>query len=263
MLQPRERRDVFAPDDGVVDELFVDHGTQVTKGQPLVALRNPQLDLDLKRVWGELQAARKRLAAIETARIEGAATSSSNSVAAARLSGEDAELQEMVAGLMRQHQLLEAQETELHVASPIAGQVLTWDLPQLLQGRPVHRGQALMTIADPQGQWDLELEVPDRDAGHVLEAQQAAKGKPLEATYRLATDPGESHKTTVDRVAQSIERTASGDPALRVLAGVKPELVSKTRPGATVLAKIHCGRRSLAYVWLRDVYYAVTTRLFF
>ncbi len=69
VLQPRSRRDVFAPDDGVVDGLFVDHGTPVTKGQPLVALRNPQLDLDLKRVWGELQAA-QRLAAIETAAIE-------------------------------------------------------------------------------------------------------------------------------------------------------------------------------------------------
>jgi multidrug efflux pump subunit AcrA (membrane-fusion protein) len=263
VLQPRSRRDVFAPDDGVVDELFVDHGTQVTKGQPLLGLRNPQLDLDLKRVWGELQAARKRLSAIETARVEGTATSGSNSVAAARLSGEDAELQELVAGLTRQHRLLEAQETELHVASPIAGQVLTWDLPQLLQSRPVHRGQALMTIADPQGPWDLELEVPDRDAGHVLEAQQAAKGTPLPVTYRMATDAGESHETTVDRVAQSIERTASGDPALRVLAGVQPDVVSNTRPGATVLAKIHCGRRSLAYVWLRDVYYAVSTRLLF
>ncbi len=121
----------------------------------------------------------------------------------------------MVVGLMRQHQLLEAQETELHVTSPIAGQVLTWDLPQLLQSRPVHRGQALMTIADPQGPWDLELEIPDRDAGHVLEAQQAAKGTPLQATYRMATDPGTSHETTVDRVAQSIERTASGDRSTR------------------------------------------------
>lgn len=263
VLQPRNRRDVFAPDDGVVDELFVDHGVPVASGQPLVALRNPQLDLDLKRIWGELQAARKRLAAIETARVEGASTSNSNSVAAARLSGEDAELQEMVAGLIRQHRLLEAQEAELHVASPIAGQVLTWDLPQLLQGRPVHRGQALMTIADPDGEWDIELEVPDRDAGHVLEAQQAAAGTPLHITYRMATDAGTSHETVVDRVAQSIERTASGDPALRVVARVKPGVLSNSRPGSTVLAKIHCGRRSLAYVWLRDVYYAITTRLFF
>jgi multidrug efflux pump subunit AcrA (membrane-fusion protein) len=265
VLQPRQRRDVFAPDDGVVDELFVDHGVQVMAGQPLVALRNPQLDLDLKRAWGELQAARKRLAAIETARVEAVvgATSNSNSVTAARLSGEEAELHELVASLTRQHSLLESQEAELHVASPIAGQVLTWDLPQLLQNRPVHRGQALMTIADPSGRWDIELEVPDRDAGHVLEAQGTASGAPLSATYRLATDPAATYESSVDRVAQSIERTAAGEPALRVLAGVRPGELSNSRPGATVLARIHCGRRSLAYVWLHDVYYAITTRLLF
>lgn len=263
VLQPRNRRDVFAPDDGVVEELFVDHGTQVTAGQPVVALRNPQLDLDLKRVWGELQAARKRLAAIETARVEAATSSNSSSVTAARLSGEDAELQELVAGLTRQHRLIEAQEAELHVASPLAGQVLTWDLPQLLQGRPVHRGQALMTIADPRGPWDIELDVSDRDAGHVLEAHRAGPGAALKATYRLATDPGTSYTTTIDRVALSIERTASGDPSLRVLAGVEPGSLTNSRPGSTVLAKIHCGRRSLAYVWLHDVYYAITTWLLF
>jgi multidrug efflux pump subunit AcrA (membrane-fusion protein)/GAF domain-containing protein len=263
VLRPRLRRDVFAPDDGVVYELFVDHAARVTSGQPLVSLRNPQLDLDLKRAWGELQAARKRLAAIETARIEGGASSNSSSVAAARLSGEDAELHELVSGLARQHQLLEAQELELHVTSPIAGQVLTWDLPQLLQGRPVHRGQALMTIADPGGPWDIELEIPDRDAGHVLEAQQSAAGASLPVIYRLATDPNVSHATAVDRVGQSIERTAAGEPALRVVAGVRLGELANTRPGATVLAKIHCGRRSLAYVWLRDVYYAISTKLLF
>jgi multidrug efflux pump subunit AcrA (membrane-fusion protein)/GAF domain-containing protein len=263
VLQPRVRRDMFAPDDGVVDELFVDHGAQVIPGERLVSLRNPQLDLDLKRVWGELQAARKRLSAIETARVEGATNANSISISAARLSGEDAELQELVASLMRQHDLLTAQEEALHVTSPIAGQVLTWDLPQLLQSRPVHRGQALLTIADPSGPWDLELEVPDRDAGYVLEARQAVDGGALRATYRLATDPGTSHPTTVDRVAQSIERTATGDPVLRVLAGVDPRELANSRPGATVLARIHCGRRSLAFVWLRDMYYAVTTRLWF
>ncbi|MBI3863246.1 MAG: HlyD family efflux transporter periplasmic adaptor subunit [Planctomycetia bacterium] len=263
VLQPRLRRDVFAPDDGVVEELFVDHGMQVISGQPLVALRNAQLDLDLKRVWGELQAARKRLSAIETARVEATVGNAAGAVAAARLSGEDAELQELVAALSRQHTLLEAQQIELRVASPIAGQVLTWDLPQLLQGRPVHRGQALMTIADPTGPWDIELEVADRDAGHVLEARQNGQGAALKTSYRMATDPGVSHESSVDRVALSIERTAAGEPALRVVGGVDANVVSTARPGATVLAKIHCGRRSLAYVWLRDVYDAITTRLLF
>ena len=263
VLEPQSRRDIFAPDDGIVEELAVDHGSAIAVGQQLVVLRNPQLDLDLKRVWGELQAARKRLAAIETARVEAATVSASTPVSAARLSGEDAELQVQVESLSRQHRLLQEHQAELSVCSPIAGQVLTWDLPQLLRGRPVHRGQVLMIVADPSGPWQLELEVPDRDAGHVIEAR-ARKGVPeLPVTYLIATDPGTPHEAVIDNVAQSIERSNTGEPALRAVVRVKQGVLPNSRPGSTVIAKIHCGRRSLAYVWLRDLYYAVMTRLLF
>jgi biotin carboxyl carrier protein len=263
VLEPRNRRDVFAPTDGIVDELLVDHGSPVEAGQPLVVLRNPQLDLDLKRVWGELQAARKRLAAIETARVEGPNAATTTPIAAARLSGEDAELQEQVASLMRQYRLLQSHQAELNIASPITGQVLTWDLPQLLQGRPVQRGQVLMIVADPNGPWQLELEVPDRDAGHLIEARDRSAAADLAVTYLVATDPGTQHTAVVDRVAYSIERSPDGEPALRVVVKIDEDVLPNSRPGSTVIAKIHCGRRSLAFVWLHDVYYAIKTRLLF
>ena len=263
VLEPRNRRDVFAPDDGVVDELLVDHGTPVAAGQAVVVLRNQQLDLDLKRVWGELQAARKRLAAIQTARVEGTNVAAATAVTVARLSGEDAELQEQVASLTRQHRLLQEHEAELKVASPIAGQVLTWDLPQLLQGRPVHRGQVLMIVADPNGSWQLELDVPDRDAGHLLEAREKSGSADLAVTYVIATDPGTQHTATIERVAYSIERSSDGEPALRAVVKIEEGVLPNSRPGSTVIAKIHCGRRSLAFVWLHDVYYAIMTRLLF
>lgn len=263
VLEPRNRRDVFAPADGIVDELLVDHGTAVAAGQPLVVLRNPQLDLDLKRVWGELQAARKRLAAIETARVEGTNAATATPIAAARLSGEDAELQEQVASLTRQYHLVQAHQAELNIASPIAGQVLTWDLPQLLQGRPVQRGQVLMIVADSNGPWQLELEVPDKDAGHVIAAQDKSGAADLAVTYLVATDPRTQHAAVVDRVAWSIERSPDGEPALRVAARIEEDVLPNSRPGSTVIAKIYCGRRSLAFVWLHDVYYAIKTRLLF
>ena len=41
-------REVFAPDDAVVDELRVDHGDLVEAGRVLAILRNPQLDLEFR-----------------------------------------------------------------------------------------------------------------------------------------------------------------------------------------------------------------------
>jgi hypothetical protein len=38
--------------------------------------------------------------------------------------------------------------------------------------------------------------------------------------------------------------------------------VASFRPGATVVARIHCGRRSLGFVWLHEFWEAIRLRLF-
>ena len=63
-LQPVVRRDVFAPRSGLVDEVLVAHGAEVAAGQPLVRMRDPSLDLELKRVDGELETAQRQLDAV-------------------------------------------------------------------------------------------------------------------------------------------------------------------------------------------------------
>ena len=67
-LQPVVRRDVFAPRSGLVDEVLVAHGAEVDAGQPLVRLRDPALDLELKRVDGELETAQRQLDAVRATR---------------------------------------------------------------------------------------------------------------------------------------------------------------------------------------------------
>src|SRR4029077_13457796 len=63
-LKPAVRLDVFAPRSGLVDEVLVAHGADVSAGQPLVRLRDPKLDLDLKRVTGEMKPVRRHLDAV-------------------------------------------------------------------------------------------------------------------------------------------------------------------------------------------------------
>ena len=261
-LQPALRRDVFAPDDGIVDELAVAQHAAVRRGQKLLVLRNPQLDLEFKRVFGEIATARERLAALQTARIEAATGSSGNPGSNARLSGEETEVKTLLASLQRQYDLLKNQQAELTVCSPIDGQVLTWDVEHLLQNRPVQRGQTLLAVADPQGSWSVELDVPDKRAGHLIAARRTL-GPDLPVTYILATDPGVTCTGTIGRVALSTEPAESSDPVVRVSVDVGQNKPQQPRPGATVTAKIYCGRRTLAYVWLHELIDAVRTYLFF
>jgi multidrug efflux pump subunit AcrA (membrane-fusion protein) len=251
-LQPRLRRDLFATDDAVVEELKVDHDDRVEAGQVLAILRNPQLDLESKRLSGELQTARERLAAVQAARVEMAVESAGRPAGAARLSGEEAGLRSLLSSLERQSQLIDEQQAALTIRSPIAGRVLTWDLPQLLQSRPVLRGQSLMTIADPEGPWVLELHVPERRAGALLSARQGRE-QSLPVTFVLATDPGRRHAARIDDVGASIEPDRSDEPTVLVTVGVQGDDIRNPRPGAGATGRINCGLRPVAYVWFHDL----------
>lgn len=261
-LQPARRREVFAPNDGIVDELVVAQNASVRQGDPLLVLRNLQLELEFKRVFGEIETCQERLAALQTARIEGATSPASSPTSTARLSGEETEVKAQLNSLDRQYRLLKAQQAELTVRSPIDGQILTWNVEQLLRNRPVQRGQALLAVADATGLWTIELDVPDKRAGHVLQALRTL-GPALPVTYILATDPATTCQGSTGQVALSTEPTESNEPAVRVTVEVGQEKPQQPRPGATVTAKIHCGRRALAYVWLHEAIDAIRTFFFF
>ena len=261
-LQPAERREIFALNDGTVDEFLIGQHAAVQKCQPLFVLRNPQLELEFKRVFGEIETAGKRLAAVQAARSEGSTGQSATPVGSARLSGEETEVKAQLESLEQQLKLLKEQQAELTMRSPIDGQVLTWDVEQLLRDRPVQRGQALLTVANTSGAWKLELDLPDRRAGHLLQAQKAY-GPDLNVSYVLITDPGQTYSDKISQVALSTEPTDTNNAAVRVTVDVQNGNIPQPRPGATVTAKIHCGRRALAYVWLHDLIDTIRTWIFF
>jgi multidrug efflux pump subunit AcrA (membrane-fusion protein) len=251
-LQPERRRDVFATNDGQVSELLADHGTRVRFDQPLAVIRNPQLDLELGRVAGEIQTAQKKLAAVQAERLENAPQ-----VAAARrsphqLTADEEELKELLKGLYLQRDIIEQQIRDLVVRSPIDGQALTWNLKRHLESRPVERGQTLMTVGDLEGPWVLELHVPDNRAGHVLQARDEIEPG-LEVSFALLSDPGTTYRGRIVDVAMSTELDEATSPTVLVTVGFDRNEVTGLRPGATVTAQIHCGRRALGYVWTIDL----------
>ena len=67
-LFPQERRRLFAPDQGIVEEVLVSADETVDSGQVLLRLRNSERDLELNRLLGEHESARTRLQAIRTSR---------------------------------------------------------------------------------------------------------------------------------------------------------------------------------------------------
>jgi multidrug efflux pump subunit AcrA (membrane-fusion protein) len=261
-LQPCDTRDIFAPDEGVVRELRVASGQQVAADQVLLVLRKPELDLEFKRVGGELQTARQKLAAVETEQLQNRREDEGQRRRATELTAQQEELRAVIASLESQYAILQRQQAELEVRSPLAGELLTWSAEQLLASRPVARGQVLLTVADLSGPWGLELRIPDRRLWHVLQARRQTSD-PLAVSFSLATNPGQVLSGTLDRVGQRTEMAETEGAVVLATARIDPAEMPELVPGAGVVARVHCGRRAIGYVWLHDLIDAVRSWFLF
>jgi hypothetical protein len=256
-MMPVERRGVFATADAIVTSVLVKDGSAVTAGQPLVTLIDPDLELEFSRLTGELQTAAARLDSVQAQR---KLKRLDRDTDASLLSIEAEELQATVAGLTRQLEVVERQRERLTVVSPLNGRVTRWDLATVLSSLPVRHGQVLMDVYNPQGPWRLELDVPDDVSGYVRLA--AADGRPR-VDYVFQTDPGRISSGVLNEFADATDINAAGDLTVRGLVDL-PDGVAETRQrGASVTAKIYCGRRALGFVWFREAIEFVQRRILF
>ena len=260
-LQPRRRYHLFAPSDGVVVALPKKQGDSVRRGEVVIILSNPKLDLEFAEIAGKLRTSEEQLAAVGVARLRNDAAAV-NARDRLELTAQEEQLKERMAGLEKQLQILTEQQQALEVPSPTDGQVLTWDVERLLASRPVQRGERLLTVADLSGLWELELRIDDDQAGHVVAARQAL-GERLEVSFLLATNPGVSYAGTIREVATATDVDDAGRPQVLAVVDLAGADLPQPRPGATVVARLHCGRRSIGYVWLRQVWEAIQSRILF
>jgi multidrug efflux pump subunit AcrA (membrane-fusion protein) len=258
-LQPSLRREVFAGIDGVVVDVPVKHGQAVRAGDRLATLRNTDLEVQLTDVLGRREATAKQMRSIERALLHENRLSVEEQN---KLSGQLLQLRKTHESLDRQLALYRQKEQQLVVTSEIAGQIVTWQVHDLLIRRPVRQGQILMSVADPAGPWELEIHMPEDRMGHIAEAAKAS-GQPLAVEYVLATDPGTQRTGRVEEIHTSAEVRGEEGNTVLVRVAIDRDDLSAPRPGATVTAKIHCGERSLGYVWLHDVIAFVQQKILF
>ncbi len=259
-LWPDDRREVFATTTGIVDKILVEHGSEVTANQPLILLRDPELEQDVPKIMGEIATKAERLRGVQIARLTG--QGSPETARVRQLASDEEELKEQLKSLELQRALVEERRRALTIRSPIAGRVLTWDVDQHLSARPVERGQSLLMIGETAGEWVLEIQVIDKDAGHLLRARSAI-APDLDVEFQLPSESGRIHRGKIRDVAlvsESDDRTVS---RVRVVVAFDRQQIEQLRPGATAIPRIRCGKKSLGYVWLHDLIDAIWIRLLF
>ena len=236
----------------------------------LARLRNTELNVRIEENIGQLNATREQLFSIDY-KLTDTRSRQLSAGERAQAEGNRLELEKKVLSLLAQYELYQKQERDLEIRSPVTGQVVTWDVRNLLIERPVERGQGLMRIADTEGPWQLEILMPDDQIGHIEKARQEKKkddpNGDLDVEFILATDPDTTHVGKVKEIHLSADvRGDEGNTVLikvEISDEVKAQLPHPLRPGATVNAKIDCGYRSIGYVLFRPVIAFIQSKILF
>ncbi len=269
-LQPVIEQEVFVDVGGVVTDVRVKNGDRVEKGQVLAILRNTDLEVQLTDLIGQRKAATEQIRSINQATLREERLTKEEKI---RLSGQLVQLGQRIKSLREQEALLQDKKARLTVRSPIRGQVYKWDVKKHLTHRPVGIGEVLMTIVDPDGDWELEVFMPENRMGHILRYENGpGRDEKLQVHYVTMTDPGTTRPGEVKEIHQAAELHGEHGHSvmLRVDLGMgemdqtaKAELRTQLRPGATVSAKIHCGKASIGYVWIHEAIEFVQSRILF
>lgn len=253
-MMPVVQKDVFVPWDGEVVEILVKSGQHVEKDEPLLRIKNPDLNFQREAALGELASkAAQRQAILKELFGDGRGLDPTKKL---ELEGQFSQTKEEIKALQEQIEILDERMATLNVKAPISGVIATFQLEQLLLNRPVRRGEVLLEIKHDVGAWHLELDVEERRMGHFFDAVKASEDQSIEreVEFVLATD---SEKTFAGKVYTVGTRTNSSQEAGSVVTIFcefdKEQLPRQPRIGAEVRAKISCGEKSLGYVLFGDV----------
>ncbi len=252
-LMPVIQHEVFAPENGDVLEIRVRGGEQVNAGDPLIILRNQELQAEI--VSTRALAAEKEKQAVALGHQADEAASLGKQDELIRYRGEQIRARTEAEGLREKQAVLEARSERLIVRSPARGTVATFQVEQLLRDRPVQRGERLLEIMDESGEWRLELEVPEHRMGHLLRAMKnsATQTLPLEYVPATAVETTLHGQVRAAAIATRANQSQDVGAIVEVYADIRQDEVPGRRIGAEVTAKIDCGQRSLFYVLFGDV----------
>lgn len=258
-FMPVKQQDIFAPWDGEVVAIYVKGGQHVETGQPLVKLQNVDLETELIETQNKFEEKRQLLATLVSS-IQ-AANAQHDRAEEIRLRGRHAQTQIEMRGLNARMNRLNQQIAALTVTAPFAGTVATFQLEQILSHRPVSRGERLIEIMDEQGDWHLELDVPENRLGHLMDAQLKSQSNSLPVDFVLATKPENSYVGTLKQTASRTDVSVEEGSIVKVSVQVDKSKLPNCRIGAEVQGKVHCGDKNLFYVLFGDVVEFVQRRV--
>jgi hypothetical protein len=262
-LLPFERQYIYSPVTGTIVRFAVDRGEHVFKGQQLVLMH----DVDAEKQIGNLQG---EIAKLDTdirnlqAQARAAPGEKDRQAADGERQKKQTERNTRVQQLERFKDIIQADDQvpgDFWLISPIEGYVLNSDFRQDLTGKYVKPSDPILRVGNKDGQWEIELKIPQKHTGQVLQAFDKIPAEELEVDILLLTAPTSTFKGKLSRKEIGGQATPNREemnesepvvPAWVWIEGhgipesdrVPPDLLWTD---TEVDVKIRCGNRAMGY----------------
>lgn len=247
--QPGTVHHIYAPLNGEIVQ-FNNTQRSVQAGETLLTMRSREWELKHQEILTQRGVTLEKLRSVESARLNSRRSSTTDPNTPSDLSGNERELRELLVSQDQQLSIIQKMLDGLTISSPATGTILSWNPLENWKLRPVQQGQKLMTIAQDGGQAQLQLRIRDSDIRHLWTAtKQTQSAVPI--TFSIASDPGARFQAQLAEIGSITESMPGEEPTVRAVATVMDADKVHAKHGATVLARIRCGRTSLAYAWTR------------
>ena len=151
VIQPAVMQHLYATQPGTVERLMVSDGDSVVAGQMLAELGNADLSARIAKSTGDIAETETQLRNAILRRITRQFSTPQEERELVRTT---TTLESRLTGLQEEAEILRRAFGDMHVSSPVAGQVITWDVQKRLRDRPVKPGQRLLTVAQLDNGWD-------------------------------------------------------------------------------------------------------------
>lgn len=256
-LIPKVQNEVYAQVGGILQEVYVPEGEakQVRKDDILARMSNSDLMVQIQNLAGQVSQTREQIRKFQRAQFE-----KLDKLDDIMLDGEYNKAKQSLVSLNRELELKKQQAANLVVRSPADGLIVNWQVRKNLLKRPVDRGQNLMTVVDPHGGWQLEIDVPERRVGHLMKRLNDS-AQPVEVSFALVSHPGQEFSGKLVQVDKKLEvYSDDGNTAKAIVQFDNQQLPQDLlKSGTRINAKLYCGTRSIGFVWFHELFETVET----
>lgn len=282
-LLPKQRRWLFTPVEGQVIriEQGVETGSFVAENQSLILMYDINLETKLSQLAQEHSAAQNDVTAL--IKQIAAATTEQDRL---RLSAEKLQKEALrarkgweVRTLRERTHSDDSRPGYFWLKAPIGGTVLSWDARERLTNSQVKPSEPLLRIGDKDRGWEVELKIPQKHMGQIVEAfKDKEAGSELDVDLLVISSPTRTYKGKLSRARLAGEASPNKDetggesepvvlvsiridgPAIAVEERIPPDLLLT---GTEVHGMVRCGNHVMGYSLFYGVWEFIYEKVIF